>query len=60
VSFPITITVYVTQRKESFTGEIHIGIETILMCGVSILMKQDALPMCNDPDEVFDYSGIYS
>jgi hypothetical protein len=45
---------YVAQRKESFTGEIQIAIEKIIMCGVSILTNH---PLCN---EVFNYSGVHS
>jgi hypothetical protein len=49
VSFPSTMNVYVSQRKESFSGE------KIRMCGVSISTNHPIL--CN---EVFNYSGMHS
>jgi hypothetical protein len=45
------MTIYVAQRKESFTG---IRVENFFMCGISILTNH---PLCN---EVFNYSGIHS
>ena len=46
--------VYVTQRKESFSREIHLEIKKTFLRGVTILTNH---PLCN---EVFNYSGIHS